>query len=122
FKTPATSAARQSPAALTRLLRGGYDARRPELRRRAGAASPGIRPVGNLLRAVWDERAPRLGADRSFRLPHDAELAVALDLADHHRLPQVVVLGVHLHVESRRRLHVLEADRLTNGGDVGCVR
>ncbi len=42
-----------------------------------------------------DVRAPRLGLDRARRLPHHVELAVGLDLADEHRLVQVVVLRVH---------------------------
>src|ERR1700737_3170733 len=49
------------------------------------------------------ERAPGPGADRTAGLPDHVELAVRLDLADHHRLPEVMVGLVHLESEPRGR-------------------
>ena len=48
-----------------------------------------------------NERAPRLRTDRALGLPDHVELTVALDLADHHRLVQMVVGLVHRRVRSR---------------------
>jgi hypothetical protein len=53
--------------------------------------------------------APRLGLDRAGRLPDHVELAVGLDLADEHRLVQVVVLLVHLGQVMPRALKVWPA-------------
>lgn len=58
-------------------------------------------------RIAFDVRAPWLGFHRAGRLPDHVELAVGLDLADEHRLVQVVVLLVHLRQDARRRLEGL---------------
>src|SRR5438067_858392 len=58
-----------------------------------------------------DVRAPWLRANRFLALPDDGELAVALDLADHHRLVQVVVGRVHHQRVAGRRLVGLAAHR-----------
>src|SRR5690606_2556039 len=51
-----------------------------------------------------NERRPGLGPDRTLRPVDDRELPVGLDLADHHRLVQVVIALVHGQREARRRL------------------
>ena len=61
-----------------------------------------LRRARRLLVVAFDVRAPRLGLDRARRLPHHVELAVGLDLADEHRLVQVVVLLVHRRDDARR--------------------
>src|SRR5262252_858476 len=62
--------------------------KRSESERRSSA-------LGTLLIAR-DVRAPGLGANRLAGLPHHRELPLPLHLADHHRLPEVVVGLVHL--------------------------
>src|SRR5215468_9299522 len=60
-----------------------------------------------LLLVALDVLAPRLRPDRSLRLPDDVELAVLRDLSDEHRLPQVMVLLVHLDLEAVGRHELL---------------
>ena len=69
-----------------------------------------------------DERAPRLGANRTFGLPYDVELTVSLDFADHHRLVQVVIGLVHGQREPGRRLERLAGHCYANLVDVGGPR
>src|SRR5690348_10370039 len=52
----------------------------------AVAADPGIAPVGDLALILRQIRAPRIRLDGLLGLPHDIELTVGLDLADHDRL------------------------------------
>ena len=68
-----------------------------------------------------DIRTPRLRAHRGLRLPHDVELAVAANFADHHRLVQMVV-AVHRQREARRRGEVLADHRDAHLVDVGALR
>ena len=73
---------------------------------------------------LGDVGAPRLGLDRARRLPHHVELAVGLDLADEHRLVQVVVLLVHLRRDAARRLEGLaghRGDHLVGVGALGLL-
>ena len=53
-------------------------------------SSVALHRVIRLLVIAFDERAPRLCADRSIGFPDHGELPVLLDLADHHRLVQVM--------------------------------
>src|SRR5260221_5789818 len=97
-------------------------------RRRRPVSLSSMRPLGLLRRGgglhrhvglvlllvvARDERAPGLGLDRARRLPDDVELAVGRDLADEHRLVQVVVFRVHRRDEPSRRLEGLPG----HGGD-----
>src|SRR3990167_2391449 len=66
-----------------------------------------------LARIAFDVRAPWLGFDRAGGLPDHVELAVGLDLANEHRLVQVVVLLIHLAHHAARRLEGLAR----HGGD-----
>ena len=52
-----------------------------------------------LLVVAFDVRAPWLGLHGARRLPHHIELAIGLDLADEHRLVQVMIFS---HPSSRR--------------------
>ena len=58
-----------------------------------GGALVALHGVVRLFVIAGNVRAPGLGADRFLGLPHHRELPVGLDLADHHRLVQVVALG-----------------------------
>src|SRR6267142_6549525 len=75
-----------------------------------------------LLVVARDERAPGLGLDRPLGLPHDVELAVALHLADEHRLVEVVVLLVHLGGDARGRHEGLARHRRGHLVDVEALR
>ena len=72
-----------------------------------------------LLLVTRDERAPGLRAKRLGGLPDHFELAVVLDLADHHRLVQVVVALVHDQRVAGWRLEALPGHRLANLVDLG---
>src|SRR5450631_2957761 len=75
------------------------------------------RPWSFLLRLVlllvvaFDVLAPGLRANRTLGLPDDVELTVLLHFADEDRLPEVVVLLVHLDREAVRRRECLPVDR-----------
>ena len=64
-----------------------------------------------------DVRAPRVRLDQPAVIDN-VELAVRLDLADHHRLGHVVV-GAHHHVEPGRRADLLADHRLADRVDIG---
>ncbi len=86
-------------------------------RRGAAAAHPGPGPIGGLALVGLDIGTPGLRLERGA-LIDDAELSVALDLADHDRLRHMVVWQ-HGHFEARRRLELLADHRLAHRVHVG---
>ena len=61
--------------------------------------------------------APGVGLDRTVGLPHNLELPIRLDLADHHRFRKVVV-SIHHDFKSARRLDLLAVHCLTYRVDI----
>src|SRR5690606_9374437 len=132
MRSPALPPAIAAAAARSSAWGGGEATARASARRQAVPSRPArpsrrIGPIGIpgawraasallghvlLLLVAGDVRAPRVGADRARRLPDHAELAVGLDLADEHRLVQVVVALVHLRDEARRRFESLARHRV----------
>src|SRR5271167_2184476 len=84
------SSARRRPGFLRPGVGPGKGSERRIFRRGAAAAHPWPGPVGGLALVGLDIGAPRLRLERGA-LVDDAELSVALDLADHDRLGHVVV-------------------------------
>src|SRR5690349_6562283 len=74
------------------------------------AAQPRKGPISHLGLALGYVLAPRLGANRAVGLPDDVELAVAFDLANVHRLVQVVVGTIHGERETRGSFESLSAE------------
>src|SRR5665648_106062 len=54
--------------------------------------------------AAVEPRAPRIRRDQAGALPHRGDAAVGGHLADDRRLVQMMVHGVHGHLEAARRL------------------
>src|SRR3984893_570620 len=88
-----------------------------KFRFRAIAAHPGISPVGNLALVLGKVGAPGICLDCFFGLPDDIELSIRPDLADHHRLGEVMI-GIHYLHEPARGFDLLAIHRLPHRIDI----
>src|SRR6201999_74189 len=84
------------------------------------AANPGKCPIGGPFGALGKISAPDRSLDRIDGAPDHVEGSGSVELADHGRLGEMMI-GVHDHLKTARRLYSLAVHRLPYRIDIDCA-